>query len=619
LSLSQTWNFVEKSVARILKNAAACCGLTRFVGGLFLITATRLSSILLLSVLSLKYSLFVYGACMRLNISQSFRRTTASLLLLSVLTAPIAFAKAGAGAGHSAEIKALAEKNEAGTISVLPGDAMMLIAQRYATANQMPFETALNGLVRLNPSAFLDAAHNLEKGATLVIPLKADVVAAANADVDAVLPAPVVPAAANAPVLDASVGNAAPPLEAATIIDAETQTSFKERALKMRDRLVDNARVYAHDAKVFFMSHRPLSSYLVGGAGLLAALLAFLKLKGKKKKVYPQIDLKPQSHLLLGQPEGALAQDAQESPERESIQDTQDAPAPSQNGSFDPSAPLAHAEPHVMNADAAQGDDGGDELPPLADDAPINTPISDIRFNLALGGLSASSLEFNSPKHEFEPVNDPLPNVELPAAVRADLPAEVATEMPADAFVDGDLDADAQNDAQDAGVVATSTNFPAELNRGISVNFFNHNLKTPMSLLRGLTNINVLTRAEDIAQAKQAAALAAQVPEELVKSTVTETLTVDVPQFLNEFSKNIPEPSYSSVDYEDLLDVNARNQWLKQQTVADVLLYAQDAHDARYDDVAQYLLDDVLLRGTTDERTAALQMASLFSYDIGVY
>jgi hypothetical protein len=191
--------------------------------------------------------------------------------------------------------------------------------------------------------------------------------------------------------------------------------------------------------------------------------------------------------------------------------------------------------------------------------------------------------------------------------------------MPADAFVDEDLDADAQNDAQDAGVVATSTNFPAELNRGISVNFFNHNLKTPMSLLRGLTNINVLTRAEDIAQAKQAAALAAQVPEELVKSTVTETLTVDVPQFLNEFSKNIPEPSYSSVDYEDLLDANARNQWLKQQTVADVLLYAQDAHDARYDDVAQYLLDDVLLRGTTDERTAALQMASLFSYDIGVY
>jgi hypothetical protein len=382
--------------------------------------------------------------------------------------------------------------------------------------------------------------------------------------------------------------------------------------------------VYAHDAKVFFMSHRPLSSYLVGGAGLLAALLAFLKLKRKKKKVYPQIDLRPQSHLLLGQPEGALAQDAQESPERESIQDT---PALSQNGSFHPSAPLAHAEPHVMNADAAQGDDEGDELPPLADDAPINTPISDIRFNLALGGLSASSLEFNSPKHEFEPVNDPLPNVELPAAVRADLPAEVAaevaTEMSADAFVDAfvdeDLDADAQNDAQDAGVVATSTNFPAELNRGISVNFFNHNLKTPMSLLRGLTNINVLTQAEDIAQAKQAAALAAQVPEELVKSTVTETLTVDVPQFLNEFSKNIPEPSYSSVDYEDLLDANARNQWLKQQTVADVLLYAQDAHDARYDDVAQYLLDDVLLRGTTDERTAALQMASLFSYDIGVY
>jgi hypothetical protein len=380
----------------------------------------------------------------------------------------------------------------------------------------------------------------------------------------------------------------------------------------MCDRLADNARVYAHDAKVFFMSHRPLSWYAVGGAGLLAALLAFLKLKRKKKKVYPQIDLRPQSHLLLGQPEGALTQDAQESPERESIQDT---PALSQNGSFHPSAPLAHAEPHVMNADAAQGDDGGDELPPLPDDAPINTPISDIRFNLALGGLSASSLEFNSPTHEFEPVNDPLPNVELPAAVRADLPAEVATEMSADAFVDEDLDEDAQN----AGVVATSTNFPAELNRGISVNFFNHNLKTPMSLLRGLTNINVLTQAEDIAQAKQAAALAAQVPEELVKSTVTETLTVDVPQFLNEFSKNIPEPSYSSVDYEDLLDANARNQWFKQQTVADVLLYAQDAHDARYDDVAQYLLDDVLLRGTTDERTAALQMASLFSYDIGVY
>ena len=560
---------------------------------------------------------------MRLKISQSFRRTTASLLLLSMLAAPIAFAKASAGAGHSAEIKALAEKNEAGTISVLPGDAMMLIAQRYATANQMPFETALNGLVRLNPSAFLDAAHNLEKGATLVIPLKADVVAAANAD--AVLPAPVMPAAANAfnasnaPEVDANVGNAAPAADAATIIDAETQTSFKERALKMRDRLLDNARVYAHDAKVFFMSHRPLSWYAVGGAGLLAALLAFLKLKRKKKKVYPQIDLRPQSHLLLGQPEGVLAQDAQESPERESIQDTPDAPALSQNGAFDPSAPLAHAEPHVMNADAAQGDDEGDELPPLADDAPINTPISDIRFNLALGGLSASSLEFNSPTHEFEPVNDPLPNVELPAAVRADLPAEVATEMPADAFVDGDLDADAQNDAQDAGVVATSTNFPAELNRGISVNFFNHNLKTPMSLLRGLTNINVLTRAEDIAQAKQAAALAAQVPEELVKNTVTETLTVDVPQFLSEFSKNIPEPSYSSVDYEDLLDANARNQWLKQQTVADVLLYAQDAHDARYDDVAQYLLDDVLLRGTTDERTAALQMASLFSYDIGVY
>jgi hypothetical protein len=42
LSLSQTWNFVEKSVARILKNAAACCGLTRFVGGLFLITAMQL-------------------------------------------------------------------------------------------------------------------------------------------------------------------------------------------------------------------------------------------------------------------------------------------------------------------------------------------------------------------------------------------------------------------------------------------------------------------------------------------------------------------------------------------------------------------------------------------------
>lgn len=545
---------------------------------------------------------------MRLKISQSFRRTTASLLLLSMLAAPIAFAKASAGAGHSAEIKALAEKNEAGTISVLPGDAMMLIAQRYATANQMPFETALNGLVRLNPSAFLDAAHNLEKGATLVIPLKADVLAAANAD--AVLPAPVVPAApnaSNAPEVDANVGNAAPPSVTATKAEAETQTSFKERALKMRDRLADNARVYAHDAKVFFMSHRPLSWYAVGGAGLLAALLAFLKLKRKKKKVYPQIDLRPQSHLLLGQPEGALAQDAQ------------DTPALSQNVSFDPSAPLAHAEPHVMNADAAQGDNEGDELPPLADDAPINTPISDIRFNLALGGLSASSLEFNSPKHEFEPVNDPLPNVELPAAVRADLPAEVATEMPADAFVDGDLDADAQNDAQDAGVVATSTNFPAELNRGISVNFFNHNLKTPMSLLRGLTNINVLTRAEDIAQAKQAAALAAQVPEELVKSTVTETLTVDVPQFLNEFSKNIPEPSYSSVDYEDLLDANARNQWLKQQTVADVLLYAQDAHDARYDDVAQYLLDDVLLRGTTDERTAALQMASLFSYDIGVY
>ena len=81
----------------------------------------------------------------------------------------------------------------------------------------------------------------------------------------------------------------------------------------------------------------------------------------------------------------------------------------------------------------------------------------------------------------------------------------------------------------------------------------------------------------------------------------------------------MPEPTCTSVDYEEVLDRTRLQAWLNTHTVDQILLFAQDAHDARYDDVAQLMLNDVLLRGNAEQCAAVLNLRYLWSYPQGVY
>lgn len=208
-----------------------------------------------------------------------------------------------------------------------------------------------------------------------------------------------------------------------------------------------------------------------------------------------------------------------------------------------------------------------DDLPELDDDAPLNTPMPDARFNQALAGLSADSLDLTLLDNPAPPVVSQPP--ELP-------------------------------------------------NNNVASQFFNYNFKTPMQQWR---EINVVKQAETTIHAKVEAMKVVQVAPEVLKTetAAAPTLNMDMPQFLNAFSHNLPEPTFTSVDYEDLLDKARLQAWLNIHTPEQILLFAQDAYDARYADVAQLMLNDVLLRGNAEQVSAVLNLRYLWSYPAGVY
>ncbi|MGL4766608.1 MAG: hypothetical protein ACRCV6_00765 [Formosimonas sp.] len=163
----------------------------------------------------------------------------------------------------------------------------------------------------------------------------------------------------------------------------------------------------------------------------------------------------------------------------------------------------------------------------------------------------------------------------------------------------------------------TSSVLPTEQTRKVNGQFFNYSFKTPAQRLREL---NVIQLAEAIVHVKVESMQAVQVPPDVleVETAAAPELNVNMPQFLNAFSRDLPEPDYSSVDYEDLLDKARLQAWLNVHTPEEIIVFAQDAYDARYEDVAQLMLNDVLLRGNANQVTTALNLRHMWSYPKGV-
>ena len=510
---------------------------------------------------------------MKNHTSQICKSAVTMAFAAIVLVSPMAQAKSYAA--HNAEITRLAEANQAGQLTIGRGDAISIIAQRYATANGVPFEVSLKGLIAANPDAFEDAQHNLKVGATLIVPLKADIAKASageaiTAPAAAAPTAPVAPDAKSTANLSVAVTPAAPPViseqSATPSVPVKTESTTPATASQMT---------------------------VEPWAWCLLAILALMGLIGWMRKNKPNPDdasddIERHSN---GAPKVILGARVVLPEETSTNVDL--------NGVVNP---VVHVAPESLTVEQQEDVPEArqvapideDDLPDLdeKDDAPLSTPMLDARFNKALGGLSAESLDLTLlDRAPAQPVIEPVATGDHVVTQSSEPISETANL-----------------------IVSKDVSGPAK------TNFFNYNFKTQQQQWREL-GLNVSVMVASVAKAKAEAAQAVQVPEEVleVETAATPTLDMNVPQFLNQFSHNLPEPTFTSVDYEDLLDRTRLQAWLNTHTVDQILLFAQDAHDARYDDVAQLMLNDVLLRGNAEQCAAVLNLRYLWSYPQGVY
>ena len=508
---------------------------------------------------------------MKNHTSQICKSAVTMAFATIVLITPMAQAKSYAA--HNAEITRLAETNQAGQLTIGRGDAISIIAQRYATANGVPFEVSLIGLIASNPDAFEDAQHNLKVGATLIVPLKDDIAKAAAGE------------ASTAPAAAAPTAPVAP--------DAKSTADVSVAVAPAASPVVVEPSAKPSPAKTESTSATGSQMMVEPWAWCLLAIFALMGLIGwmRKNKRNPDDATDDIERHSNGAPKvilGARVVLPEETSTKVDFNDVVN--------------PVVHVVPESLTV--AQQEDVSepiqvasideDDLPDLdeEDDARLSTPMLDARFNKALGGLSAESLD-------------------LTLLDRASAQPVIETVATGYHFV-----------TQSSEPISETANLivSKDVSGPAKTNFFNYNFKTQQQQWRDL-GLNVSVMAASVAKAKAEAAQAVQVPEEVleVETAATPTLDMNVPQFLNQFSHNLPEPTFTSVDYEDLLDRTRLQAWLNTHTVDQILLFAQDAHDARYDDVAQLMLNDVLLRGNAEQCAAVLNLRYLWSYPQGVY
>ncbi len=507
---------------------------------------------------------------MKNHTSQICKSAVTMAFATIVLITPMARAKSYAA--HNAEITRLAEANQAGQLTIGRGDAISIIAQRYATANGVPVEVSLKGLIAANPDAFEDAQHNLKVGATLIVPLKADIAKAAAGE------------AITAPVaVDPTVA----------VSDAKSTADVPVAVAPAASPVVVEPSAKPSPAKTESTSATASQMMVEPWAWCLLAILALMGLIGwmRKNKRNSDDSADDIERHPNGAPKVILGARV--------VLPDEAAPKVDLN---EVANPVVNVPPESLTV--AQQDDAPeaiqvapideDDLPDLdeEDDARLSTPMLDARFNKALGGLSAESLDLTLlDRASAQPVIEPVATGDHVVTQNSEPVSETANL-----------------------IVSKDVSGPAK------TNFFNYNFKTQQQQWRDL-GLNVSVMAASVAKAKAEAAQSVQVPEEVleVETAATPTLDMNVPQFLNQFSHNLPEPTFTSVDYEDLLDRTRLQAWLNIHTVDQILLFAQDAHDARYDDVAQLMLNDVLLRGNAEQCAAVLNLRYLWSYPQGVY
>ena len=526
---------------------------------------------------------------MRLIISKNWVNYIAAFALSSALLVNAPAHAKKSYAAHTQEITRLAQAHEAGQISIKAGDAFTVIAQRYAQANNLPLDVAIKGLIASNPDAFEDEKLNLKFGVTLVIPLKDDVLKTVNASLSASTDAATAPAestvpAAVEPAVQSEVKPEVPVEVPSAVPASEAAPSTSDAA---------SSRTIAGIA--------PWVWTLLGVFGLMMVVGLVRGFKDPDES--DSTDMAPSDHEA---PQVTLPSNTASSESKSEIDDepvpTHLATASNLAMRFDDTEEMDEDElAHELHeaGEAAELDemdelaemDELDELDAIdgqATDA-MPTPLArratespDVRFNQALGGLSALSLDLTS---------------ELPDDLPAAMPMDDGVERSAKLKITGQAAAEPLN--------------------AVTGGFFNSHFKTPFRQWQSITNASA--RAATLANVKLEAMHAAQVPAEVLEQTSLQTLDMDVPKFLNEFSHRLPEPTFDSVDYEDLLDRARLQAWLNVHTPEQILIFAQDAYEARYEDVAQLMLNDVLLRGNAEQCTAVLNMRYYWSYPQGVH
>ena len=546
---------------------------------------------------------------MRLIISKNWVSAIGAFALSAALLVNAPAHAQKSYAAHTQEITRLAQANQAGQISIQPGDAFTVIAQRYARANNLPLTVAIQALMASNPNAFEDAQRNLKLGATLVIPLKADALKAVGQSGDA---APAAVDAVNSATPALVEPNAQTEVKPDTQTEAQPETPAAATQNPSAEPAADAASSPSEDASS--TSIAGMSPWVVALLGMFGLMVVLGLVRGFKdpddspaEASSGSDDDAPKMHLA----NNAVSAEPTVAPTVES--DGEPVPVHLATASnlatrFDDTEEVdedALAEDlHELEAMGALDEldefdayDDLDELneldAPATVSAPLPLPLAqratespDARFAQALGGLSALSLDLTS---------------ELPD----DLPDDLPMAMPVRGLVERSAKLKIEGQAAAEPLVASTGGF------------FNSHFKTPFRQWLSITSAS--SRAATFANVKLEAMHAAQVPAEVLEQTSLQTLDMDVPKFLNEFSHRLPEPTFDSVDYEDLLDRARLQAWLNVQTPEQILIYAQDAYEARYEDVAQLMLNDVLLRGNAEQCTAVLNMRYHWSYPQGVY
>ncbi|WP_189490909.1 hypothetical protein [Formosimonas limnophila] len=521
-----------------------------------------------------------------MKISYSPFRLYAAVLLTALLcTMPLVQAKPKSYAAHAAEIARLAQVNEAGQLQIERGDALTPIAQRYAKANNLPLDVAFKALIDANPQAFEDAQNNLKVGAVLMIPKKTDI-GMAKKETESVSVVP--------KTLDNNTSvEVLMPVEPGVIAQTPDNVSTVEVAVKPD---------IAQTQTVFDDFYMPPWAWVLAAVFALMLLVGVVK-RGNRTPI--QNSPKQLERHANGAPKVVLLPQSSEHNPSHSVKALTDYTRTT--AGLDPLENFGAQSALSVKADngavasashlttAFDDEDDGllyDEESLLDEPLLMREPmVQDRRFQRAVAGLSASSLDLTL----ADDIPD-LPKTVVSTAAHV-VPKSIANKLP-------------ESSVLDKKFVAVSVFQPND-------SFFNHHFKTPRYQLAQITNATA--RAVTFANVKAEAMAAVKVAPEVVNQNTAPELEVDMPTFLREYSHNLPEPTFTSVDYEDLLDKARLQAWLNVHSVDEILLYAQDAHDASYDDVAQLMLNDVLLRGNAEQCAAVLNLRYLWSYPQGVY